>query len=827
LFTATRFDWKYLTSKDPPHWTDADHNELKSFDQISVPENYHVFVDWKFECLPLTTDRRGWIYKSNFEVTKTTSTRTNESEVRYRKWERILVERNQYEVAKLRLSQFAKHQSQFRSLCPSLLKAALRKFNFHFQFVMECERLNRYDFSFSSSALIPGDPPQWSIGPELNLTNDPRLFPIYELQNAKSSLWSLIDGWEALHNFVPILYPNKDTEGWEYNLDFQDTQQQGSSSPLPWVSYPHIGTEIRVRRRIWMRTCIKSEWLYKCRSVLTEYINFHPRGVCYMSPVEIYLHSSTSAATSTAEEGEWHRCIGILRDQIFELKFIDSKNKRLKYSLRRTEVKDLPNQIKSGGGHSSSSSHSNVNSYRFILTKKGSTGNDLGTVCILRTLTLHEKQSWITQFVSQLDLLHICSNYPLHSFGPPVSDKVVIEGHMWKRGHVLPTWKYRFFRLRESGALTYYHNELLKGRIQLKHCVILDTNSNDFNSSQCSFLIQKNGTTAAVIGGGGGGGGGGGTYELLLKTTDRKTKLQWMTGISLFCGNQPTTAIKKIRFPSKGPLYSYENIYQESQGIFVKKLQQVDLRDEIVSNSSRSNSMSLDEQSISDTSVSSYSGSLTESLETISIGTNSGAGLSSSRPLRLKSALKSALKVSPTTTTAGVGAAGVGATGSTTRAPTAMNLPYREENIRYFSSLKERQSQSQSLDETKPEGKGKREGGGEGGEGVFNEVQKVKEFLLPGAEDDDDDDELDPSFYGLEEEDHHDNSDSGDEAADLKHDQGAEWEDNDDMDDDMEKEATDLDRKSSFCVVSNIKEYLVNHQDSAALMELMGVQEDP
>lgn len=605
---------------------------------------------------------------------------------------------------------------------------------------MECQRLDESCSYFSSTALIPGDPPQWSIGPDSNLTNDPRLYPIYELENARSSLWSLIDGWEALHNFVPILYPNKDTGGWEYNIDFRDTS--------PWTSYPHIGTDIRVRRRIWMRTCIKSEWLYKCRSILTDYINYHPRGVCYMSPVEIFLDSSTS------EQGDWHRCIGILRDQFFELKFIDDKNRRLKYSLSRTEVKDLTDQ---------EDENSPSIFYRFRLTKKGSNGNDLGTVCILRTSTFHEKQSWIIQFVSQLDLLHICSNYPLHSFGPPVSDKVVIEGHMWKRGHVIPNWKFRFFRLRESGALTYYSNDLLKGRIQLKNCEILDSSSdsNDFNASQCSFIIQKNDTTTK----------GGGKYELVLKTTDRKTKLQWMTGIRLFSGNQPTTTIKKIRFPSKGPLYSYANIYHESQGIFLKKFQHVDARDEIVSNSSRSNS--VDDRS--------NFGSISEDTESFSseiVPDNRSSPRSPRRDLQpKKSALKSSrrqlegkyLKV---------------------ESPAPMGLPNRKENIRYFSSNSTRSQ----------------------GEDVESDI------ILSGVNDDDE-------CKGLKED--HENDIAAVKVSDDPEEdgQGTVWEDDDDMEYEGEKEA-DHDRKSSFSVVANLKEYLTHFEDSAALMELMGLQED-
>lgn len=732
LLRSSKFHSKNLLSKDPPHWTDSDHNEIILLNSLIIPNNYIVFIDWKFETIPYITDRRGWIYKINFDVIKSTPIRTNETSIRYRKWERILIPKDNHIDAKIRLTQFLKYQSQYRSLCPSLLKASLKKFSYHFQFVMECERLIENSLNYSSNELLSGDPPHWSVGPEANLTCDPRLYSVFELQNAKSSLCSLIDGWEALHNFVPILYPNKDTEGWEYNTDF--TEETG------WSAYPHIGVNIKVRRRIWIRTCIRSEWLYKCRNILLEYLNNHPRGVSYMSPIEIFL--------KTTDEGEWHRCIGILRDHIFELKFIDNKNKRIKYELNRIEILDDKENT-------------------FTLRRKGSTGIDLGSICTLRTHTIHEKKSWIMQFISQLELIHICSNYPLHPFGPPISDNVVIEGHMWKRGHIVPTWKFRFFQLRESGALTYYRNEHLKGRIQLKNCEIIDT-SNDY-SSQCSFTLKINET-----------------YELFLKTTDRKTKLQWMTGISLFCGtNQSTSKLRKLRFPTKGPLYSYENIYNESQGIFLKRFQHVDFRDETDSNS-RSNS--LDDHSYSDTST-----STPQTLEhTSRTGSFDTLSFTSSSPSKGVTPKKSALKSNRPQRIDEV---------ETKDSGKVPSLPYQAANIRYFSvNLDDHQQVtrdviSPSLDQN---------------------------LVLPDEEDDDD--ELDNTFYGLEEEDT-DPTSNMKNTSDTHEDSNAQsseavWDDDDDEEDD--KEANDILRESSFTVVSNLKEILSNHRDSATLMKLLG-----
>jgi hypothetical protein len=819
---------------------------------IPIPENYFVFIDWKFESIPLVTDRRGWVYKINFEKIHTTPVQTNETQVRYRKWERILIDKNSFANAQHRLSQFLKYQNQFRSLCPSLLKAALHKFNFHFQFVMESERLIEHSSSslshsnsssplFSSTALLPYDPPHWSIGPEMNLTCDPRLYPIDDLQHTRATLLSQrIENWEPLHHFTPILYPNKDTEGWEYNLDFQEED-------IPWSSFLHIGTTMKVRRRVWIRSCVRSEWLYKCRHTLTEYLNLHPRGVCYMSPIEIYLPQGdggsgvgggsgiktrgrgggTNANLTSGreedeggggggeggggeEEGQWHRCIGVIKDHSLELKFMDKNKRRLKYDLRLTEIHEPP-PISSSS--SSSSSSYQMKTISFSLVKKGSNGSDLGSICQLRTHTSHETNSWIIQLLSQLTLIHICcSDYPLHSYGPPISDQVVIEGHMWKRGHFVPNWKFRTFQLRESGALTYYHHQQLKGRLQLRHCEIIDSTTDIY----CSFSLLVTTTKSTM---------NKSQYQLFLRTTDRKTKMQWMAGMSLFCGKNNMTRVgsggsgsggggglmKKIKFPNKGPLYSFENIYHESQGRYHKKYQQVDVRDEM--GSQRSYSINDDE---------SMARSCSSSTSSSVISSNPTRGLQPT-----KSAMKSSRRLTdgPEDVTVRDGDQKMRSLNST---PTLG--PMSEANHRYsqyFSSDKDSPSLTSYMTPMERDLKPPATTTTVVTLGSASHVdQNIQIAEVEDDDDDDDDDEVDTSaFYGLEEEEEI-IPEVVPTLSPQQDDLDTVWDDDDDDDNENEQSEKDATRKSSFSVVSNLKDFLGDHRDSVALMKLMGLSDD-
>jgi hypothetical protein len=97
--------------------------------------------------------------------------------------------------------------------------------------------------------------------------------------------------------------------------------------------------------------------------------------------------------------------------------------------------------------------------------------------------------------------------------------------------------------------------------------------------------------------------------------------------------------------------------------------------------------------------------------------------------------------------------------------------------------------------------------------------QIVTEDEGEGEEDDDDDDEIDTgAFYGLEEERDPPVQQDGDDLE-------AVWDDDDDDGSDNDESEKDATRKSSFSVVSSLKDLLEDHRDSAALMKLMGLSQ--
>lgn len=53
----------------------------------------------------------------------------------------------------------------------------------------------------------------------------------------------------------------------------------------------------------------------------------------------------------------------------------------------------------------------------------------------------------------------------------------------WKRGHLVPSWKFRRFELRQNGTLAYYKGNELKGKIRLRGCNIVPTEALEFQVS--------------------------------------------------------------------------------------------------------------------------------------------------------------------------------------------------------------------------------------------------------------------------------------------------------------------------------------------------------
>lgn len=451
---------------------------------------------------------------------------------------------------KSRLSKLRSIIPKYRTLCPSLIHSALQKIEFRIQMVLESERYQDY---FHSRNLLSSDPPHWSCGPDGYLLTDPRNFRLQDLQEVTLSSFDRSDGWEVLHEFVFTLYPNKDSMGWEYNQNF--------SLADGWSDHPT--PESAVRRRLWIRTCVRNNDLYLARMKLQEYLKSHPRGICKVGKI----------VRQSLIRNRWTNGSAVLTDKSLDLALENNYRSSYSFPLEGCEVvsllyDEIENSYRGEQWHKSSSSgaqfnvQSHINSdyrYQFALRKLTASGGDLGLLCILCVSSQEEKDSWIAALGHQCALVNLIF-WPF-SFGPPIVDQVLAKGELWKKGHLVPTWKYRTFELRQNGTLAYFKGSELKGKIRLRGCSLQDEKTND---DEFTFSLRKKSG-----------------YTLSLRATDSQTKKLWKEAITSYIIGAATMLKEDSPLKGKLPKYSsngqsqlngrspYSSIYDESMGKFV------------------------------------------------------------------------------------------------------------------------------------------------------------------------------------------------------------------------------------------------------------------
>lgn len=474
IMSGPGYDKNSLKKSDPPHWTSNDRKGIPCLNSILLPQGYFVCQDWRFEVVKGRTDSRGWMYMQDFSDKLSTSVQCFNSQVRYRKWQRIVLNRVDGPQIKHTISEFVSVKSHFRSLCAPLIRAALSKYDFHIQMVMECQRL--CDGDFSAKNLSCDDPPAWCSGTVENLTKDPTQTPLSQLQRVEATIFNRGNGWDVLHEFIFTMYPNKDSQGWEYNADWS----------LDHLWSPKQTRDSVVRRRLWIRTCVKNNHLSECRDALHLYIENHPRGVFKTGRLERQSHFRK----------RWSEGLAVLTDHFLELTLENNYQAHVVYGLKNCEVVS----IESGG--------SSDRKYQFGMRQVGSGGSDEGLVCVLNAASEKDRQAWITALSHQIALVNLLF-WPLE-IGPPTADRVLFKGEMWKRGHMVPNWKFRTFELRQGGTLAYFKHDILKGKIRLRGCEIRELPS----EGEFAFeVVKKDG------------------YSIALRTTDALTKSQWIHAI--------------------------------------------------------------------------------------------------------------------------------------------------------------------------------------------------------------------------------------------------------------------------------------------------------
>lgn len=476
-----------------------------------------MFLDYQLQ------HDEGWLYARDFNSGEWSEVYDQSFSVRRRKIFRLLIrDRDLERGQQLKDSWMPKS----RSIHPSFISGALKGYEHKIEMVIEYQRYlrDRYD----SYNLIYSDPAQWnfalrvppstssSLLDECNEHDfiDPTSCPLSYLRPLdQCSSFKLIDGWQILHDFIHVLHPNKDEEGWQYSDCFgNDCERPSPLDPNSshW-SNSRGSTPHPVRRRLWMRTLVKECDLEICRVALDSYITAHPRGVVYSSRLQ----------RRSCYRKRWCDAIATLRDNVIEIQIENNYQKFVSYPLQGCEPVLLSHLARQGDL---------INKFfLFGLRRIGggllpglpvennwdSTG---GIFCILNAPTAEIRDCWISVLTHQLLLVNTyrflresCSQWsPL--IGPPcLVDMPYISGRLWKKGDMV--WKLRTFELRKSGILAYFKRGRLIGEVKfLNECAIRIPPDINF---QFPFQVM----TAD------------GTIVLELAAPDATTRKRWMTAL--------------------------------------------------------------------------------------------------------------------------------------------------------------------------------------------------------------------------------------------------------------------------------------------------------
>jgi hypothetical protein len=370
-----------------------------------------------------------------------------------------------------------------RCFNPNMIELALNTHDFQMQKVMECQRSD--GSSFSHRNLRAGDPASWSTGYVHNLTADPRHFATSQLHRIRyNTATSPISGWCSIHEFIFVIDTHSDDAGWTYNTSFDSADGWSRRS---------LGFErARVRRRVWMTTCVRERDFVNCSRTLRSYIHNHPRGECKTGALMVCDDSAQRV---------WKSGTGVLSD--YWLKVVTPDGPSI-HSLKGCRVEWLPD-------NSSDSGHDGV--HGFMLREVQARGKGKRVVCVLGCTHLDQAESWVAALAHQLALNDL-SFWPL-AIGPPLGHAVVMQGDMHKRGHRLPSWKRRLFELRKDGIFSYYKGEVLKGKVRVRSCTVQES-----SKDRCFHLVRGNGNV------------------MTLRAPDDATKVKWMQCLVQYTGKE-------------------------------------------------------------------------------------------------------------------------------------------------------------------------------------------------------------------------------------------------------------------------------------------------
>jgi hypothetical protein len=441
---------------------------------IDSPPSFDVLYGWNYETyigsdyLESKTDITGWSYSSNFRSLLWTSKSQLDSQVRQKKWFRILVSRHLIEEGRILLESYFEKIVSIRSLNEHFVHRALRGLSHKCEVIMEVQRSfsDRHGGSYTNSTLLPHDPPPWSCGAGDLITSNPFIISPSSVVSIEEQTLHILNDLCVLHDFIFVSYPDRsietDSQGWQYahvqytspstkdsivesSITCPDLTAVSYASVPEWVSVPPTHPHGSLRRRLWMRTLVPHYALEEAQQLLSNYTRNHPRGNIRVG--ELMRLSVTNRT--------WKTYRAVLSDR---------------YLRFYAEHEPTPHHVLPLDGleifHSGATEYPNSVEV-FGLRKKSTTTN-----CTLGIFSSSsgDVREWIAAIAQQLVMLDL-SFRPLY-FGPIISDPIILCDDMWKRGDSLHLWSLRSITLHQSGELVNFHGATLKGKVNITGCSV-------------------------------------------------------------------------------------------------------------------------------------------------------------------------------------------------------------------------------------------------------------------------------------------------------------------------------------------------------------------
>lgn len=442
------FGSQYLIASDPSHFVDRDCGSVTHLNDSVVETGYIIIRKWEIFADKNYTGDAGWIYADSFDSVEWSTFQSEEMVVRKRKWEQLSVDISQEDLLPRLIQNF---HSRFRSINPWFIERALQGHECKIQVVLQCQRFFRE--TYAGHHLTPADPAEWNQCGD-STCQDICLSRLSTLDPIDRTCFAMPEMWQALHDFMFVVYPSKDETGWQYGSSFDSCD---------WTPVP---TELScVRRRVWMRTLVPMSTLEACRTAFYSYIKTHPRGVIISTPLQRQSHFRK----------RWCDGVATLSDYKIDLILENNYKQNVSYDIKGCEVKAL--------SHTDEHYSSAGDKYflfglrRFggaVILGKIENHTAEGIVCVLNALSAQDRDIWIDSLNHQLALTngHFYSHSDVSGlYGPPaLVDVPYFAGRLMKKGNVV--WKTRTFELRKSGVFAYYKRGTLIGEISISGCSI-------------------------------------------------------------------------------------------------------------------------------------------------------------------------------------------------------------------------------------------------------------------------------------------------------------------------------------------------------------------